>query len=70
MGKEIKPAVGVAIGIVVAILVGFISFKMFGKPGDSVQGKIPAMYSNPGSANTPEPPGAVKGGGGAPPVKM
>jgi hypothetical protein len=69
MDKEIKPAVGIAIGIVVAILVGIISFKMFGKPGDSVQGKIPAMYSNPGSANQPEPAGAVKSGG-APGIKM
>jgi len=53
----------------VAIVVGLVSFKMFGKPGDTVQGKIPALYSNPSSANQAEPAGAVKGGG-APAVKM
>ena len=58
MNQKISPAVAVVLAIVIAALVGVVSFKKFGTP-DGVQGKIPASAFNHGGGSTSSGPSTV-----------
>jgi hypothetical protein len=62
MSQKIHPAAGVAIAIVVAVLIGLLSWKIFAAP-QGLSGKSPPSMADPNGGGPPKPSGM---GGGAP----